>query len=94
MTRGARHEEHLGGAAVKSIHKHRPVLGRTRVIAWQQCVTPRSCAIIPGRREAHGDIERREFCECGAVRKSEINNGRTNKGIWIEPEEEKTDAVA
>jgi hypothetical protein len=62
-------------------HKHKAE--QSKDVGWTACVTPDECATHPyPRQDAHGNITRVDTCSCGAIRKSEINGGRTNYGPW------------
>ena len=37
---------------------------------------------------AHGNICRVDTCRCGAIRRTNINQGHVERGRWIMPEED------
>lgn len=63
-------------------HTHKAVAAKATDRGWVACVTPAECASHPHRQEAHGNITRHDVCSCGAIRKTEINGGRRNRGPW------------
>lgn len=65
-------------------HTHRASPSRSTDRGWTTCVTPDECAARPERQSAHGGIVRIDVCSCGAVRRTEINGRRRNRGPWRE----------
>jgi len=61
-------------------HKHTSVARHYE--RWIKCVTPNRCAHDPGRQCAHGAVVRVDICLCGAIRKTEINGRKRNRGTW------------
>ena len=64
------------------MHQHRVAVSKDR--AWTHCVEGYDCS----DDRAHGNIERVEWCTCGAERHKEINQRFEVVGGWIEPHNE------
>jgi len=66
-------------------HRHRAITAKQTERGWTACVTPNACAADSLRQRAHGSLLVVDRCSCGAVRRSEQNQGRLNRGEWARP---------
>jgi hypothetical protein len=68
-------------------HIHRAITAKSEDRSWTACITPEECAAYPTRQNAHGNIVRVDWCDCGARRLTEINQHWHNQGPWMGAEE-------
>ena len=57
-------------------HVHRPRRALTRELPFRAPVAN------PQNPRAHGNIMRREFCGCGKIRETNINQTHIERGSW------------
>lgn len=67
---------------MRKIHRHRHRPSRTTTHGWGQCVAPR----VPHSAAAHGCVIQIDYCECGAIRRRELNGRREVRGPWEAPD--------
>lgn len=60
-------------------HRHRAIRTVTRCfsgpVRW------------PENRAAHGNVEERSYCRCGAERRANVNGRHVERGAWTEAPE-------
>jgi hypothetical protein len=58
-------------------HKHNAIPEKTKQRCYSGCVNPKD-----ENRSAHGNIVVIETCDCGAVRRTNVNGWHVEEGEW------------